>query len=120
MCPGRKVVHVEAEHRQVARFRNPGRDQRADLIIREIVVAREGEPVGQVDPEVVGREGEQAGVHDRPERVVDRLFRLERDAAPQRRDRGGGGNRAVVNQVAELEVELGRHVQHVLRRPSDR
>ena len=114
LCPRREVIHEEAERRQVASLRNPGGNQRRFFVGCEGVVPRNREPVVYVDAEVVRRERESATVDHRSDGVVDRLFRLQRRAVPQRRDRGGRRDRAVVDQVTDFVIELGCHVQHVL------
>ena len=116
---GREVVQEEPEHREVARLGNPFRQQDHDLALRQCDFLRESDPVGDVDAEEVGGDGERPLREHRPHAVVARLLWLELTAAPRHRDLGRGRDDALVGQLSA--DERGRDVEGVLlprgRRP---
>ena len=62
----REVVQEESEHREIACLGDPFREQRQDLVLRQADFLRQGDTIVDVDPEVVGGEGERALLDDRP------------------------------------------------------
>ena len=67
----REVVQEEPEHREIPRLGDSFREQRQDFGLRQDDFLRQGETIGDVDPEVVGGKGERALLDDRSPAVVD-------------------------------------------------
>ena len=118
---GLEVVGEEAEVLQIPGARHPFRDEPVHFRRRQGKQLRQGEAVGEPDPEVVDGEAERSGIDDRAQRLAERALRLQRLAAPELGDPRGGRDGAVVHQIHQFVVVLRGDVEGVLlagrRRP---